>query len=162
MDAVTIIRSIRQFTGPNGRLLPMTRRAPDSMVTVIDVYRQPNGRPKEAVLPQADMEKLVLGWIRATRSVAVESKDARNAVLDRADDRRRGLIDDAGLADLDRTRRVAERVFTSKPAPRLAELMAWTDHLDPTPVASSAAKSMQAKLRKERKQARRTRKPGRR
>ena len=162
MDAATIIRCIRQFTGPDGQLLPMTGRGPDIMFTVIDVYRQLQDLPKDTVLPQADMERLVLGWIRATRSVAVDSKDASNEVLHWADYRRLGLVDDAGRANLDRTRRVAERVFTTEPAPDFADLVAWTDSLNPKPTVPPAAKAAQAKLKKKRKQARLNRKRGRR
>ena len=162
MAPEAIIQSIRQFTGPDGKLIPATGRGPEILFTVIDVYRETKGLPGDGIVPQPEMEALMTTWATATRSVPVPSKDASNEVLHWADYRRLGLVDDAGRADLDRTRRVAFKVLNSDPTPTFEDLVAWTDSLNPKPVVPPAAKAAQAKLKKKRKQARLNRKRGRR
>ncbi len=162
MSASDIIRSLEISTGPNGQLVKATGRGHDIMSTVIDVYIASNGLAGDAEILQAEMADLVERWLSATRSAPLGSQDGKNTVLHWSEYRRLGLIDQAGVAQLDQVRRVAEQVFLRENV-TYAELEAWVDQS--ASVASKRAENegtvAQAMLKKKRKRGKLNRKRGR-
>lgn len=55
MAAETILRSLQQFTGADGKLASATGRGPEILLTVIDVYREIEGLPRGSFLPLAEV-----------------------------------------------------------------------------------------------------------
>lgn len=163
MSASDIIRSLEISTGPDGQLVKATGRGHDIMSTVIDVYIASNGLPGDSEISQAEMAGLVESWLSATRSAPLGTQEGKNTVLHWSEYRRLGLIDQAGVAQIDQVRRVAEQVFLRENV-TYSELEVWVDQS--ASVTSKGTdnerKVAQAMMKKKRKQGRLNRKRGRR
>lgn len=163
MPAPEIIRSIAASTGKDGQLIKSSGRDSDIMHVVIDAYFDSKGLPSNSELTQSDATELVNRWLTATRSVALGHKDVSNTVLHWADYRRLRLVDQAGVAQLDQVKLVAQKVFAINGQLTFEALLAWVEtyHAPNRPEVSDATKSARAKLQQKRKQGKLNRKRGR-
>lgn len=163
MAASDIIHTIRMSTGPNGKIVKASGRGHDIMQTMIETYLTRKGLAQDAELPQSEMANLVERWLTATRSAPLGSTEVQNTVLHWSEYRRLGLVDQAGVAQLDQVRRVADKIFSFEEPLTFRELSAWVDHYHPPlEVPKSKAKATRALLKKKRKQGKLNRKRGRR
>jgi len=163
MPASEIIRSISASTGKDGQLIKSSGRDSDIMHVVIDAYFDSKGLPSQSELTQSDATELVNRWLTATRSVALGHKDVSNTVLHWADYRQLGLIDQAGVAQLDQVRLIAQKVFAINGPLSFEALSAWVEkyHAPKRPEVSDSTKAARAKLQQKRKQGKLNRKKGR-
>ena len=164
MAGADIIRCIRASTGKDGRLIKAAGRGHDIMTTVIDAYLGSKKLPRDAEVSQLDMKDLLDRWLTATRSADLGSKDMQNSVLHWSEYRRLGLIDEAGAAQIDQVRLVADKIFKLKPPMTFKQISAWIDQYHPPQTANArqTPKAARALLKKNRKKGKLNRKRGRR
>lgn len=164
MAGADIIRCIQASTGKDGKLIKASGRGHDIITAVIDTYLESQGLPSDAEVSQAEMKSMIDRWLTATRSAPLELTDMQNAVLHWSDYRRLGLIDEAGVAQIDQVRLVAKKVFAIDGQLSFAALFAWVAEHHPPQVgrAQQMPKAARTLLKKKRKQGKLNRKRGRR
>lgn len=160
MRAAEIIKYIRDFTGPDGKLHQPAGRGPDIMKTVCASFQKANGLAKDDAMSKPDVSTMIDLWIKATRSVAIGTPEAKNEALHWADYRQLGLVDAAGRVDLSRVSALAAMVFQSSEPIAFSATLAWADKQWRTNATTYSA--ARAQLKKKRKQGKLNRKRGRR
>ncbi|WP_273281306.1 hypothetical protein [Pseudooceanicola atlanticus] len=147
-------------TGSVGTLT--ASRGQKIMHAVVAVQNRLQGRVPGAIVPPPEMEKMMMRWFGATRSLPMGAMGYDNPVLLWADFRRLGLIDASGREDLKTVEQLATYVLATEDAPGFAEVVAWQDrqvsyHAKNGPPHKAAREH----LRTKRKQGRLNRKRGR-
>lgn len=142
--------------------LDLSSRGSEIIQTVIAAYLAVHRHVPGTVLNPAEAKQLFQTWIAATRSVPAPSSEASNKALHWADYRQLGLVDDAGRAKLNRVREAAEWIFAQPTVPSFSQTLNWVEQQALADPQRNAAKVAQAKLKKQRKQAKLNRKRGRR
>lgn len=164
MAGADILRCIRASTGRDGKLIKASGRGNDIMAAVIDAYLGSKGLSSDVEISQAEMKDLIDRWLTATRSAALGSAEMQNAVLHWSEYRRLGLIDEAGIAQTDQVRLIAEKIFKFDTPLSFKQICAWTDQYHPPQAANArqTPKAARALLKKNRKKGKLNRKRGRR
>lgn len=164
MAGADIIRCIQASTGKDGRLIKASGRGHDIMTTVIDAYLGSKKLPRDAEVSQVEMKDLIDRWLTATRSAPLGSVEMQNSVLHWSEYRRLGLIDEAGAAQTDQVRLIADKIFKTKRTLTFKQIAAWIDQYHPPQAANvrQTPKAARALLKKNRKKGKLNRKRGRR
>jgi hypothetical protein len=132
------------------------------MQTVVGVHNRLQGRDASAIVPPPEMEKMLVRWFSATRSLPMGAMGYDNPVLLWADFRRLGLIDASGREDLKAVQKMANFVLGGEVAPNFMEAVAWQDRqVSGQAVNGPSRKDARAHLRTKRKQGGLNRKRGR-
>lgn len=164
MAGADIIRCIHASTGKDGRLIKASGRGHAIMTSVIDAYLGSQGLPPDAEVSQVEMKELIDRWLTATRSAPLGSTEMQNSVLHWSEYRRLGLIDEAGAAQTDQVRLIAEKIFKFDTPPTFKRISAWIDQYHPPQTANArqTPKAARALLKKNRKKGKLNGKRGRR
>lgn len=138
-------------------------RGQNIMHTVIAVHNRLQERGASAIVPPSEMERMMMRWFGATRSLPMGATGYDNPVLLWADFRRLGLIDATGREDLKAVEQLATYVLAAEDAPGFAGVVAWHDRqVSRQAVNGPSHKAAREHLRTKRKQGRLNRKRGRR
>ncbi len=162
LSASAIIKYVRDFTGSDGELHQPAGRGPDIMNAVFKVFQRMRGLPENAVVPKDQISTMIDLWVQATRSAPPNSPELSNAALHWADYRRIGLVDQAGLANLDRVKALAERVFADDANTTFADAATFADThwAMKNPASNAVTQAARAQIKKKRKQGKLNRKRG--
>lgn len=167
MTAHDIIQYVQRFTNTDGKLSLSgfkDGRGYQILNTVTQTYRAVKGIGDDTVLLHSDLGRIIDTWLAATRAAVSGTPEMFNSVLHWSDYRRLGLVDRRGAAQIDNVRRLAQHIFSTRPAPKFETVALWVEAnlapLCPQPAAPNSA--VRALLKKKRRQARLNRKRGRR